>query len=248
MLPDNYSNYIFDLYGTLVDIHTDESSDELWKNLSLFMSYYKAKYTPLNLRDTYQELVNKEQALLSAKRPAQINRKDSHEASPEIDIRAVFQKLYTGKNVEASEELILHTGQFFRALSTRYLKLYPGTKAMLTFLRESGKKVYLLSNAQRSFTAYELDSLGITDCFDDIFISSDYGTKKPDSLFFKALIEKHKLDVKESIYIGNDSICDIYGASRLKMDTFYVHTNISPKDDAAPQATYSIEKFTGWED
>lgn len=72
--------------------------------------------------------------------------------------------------------------------------------------------------------------------------------KKPDSLFFKALIEKHKLDVKESIYIGNDSICDIYGASRLKMDTFYVHSNISPKYDAAPQATYSVEKFTGWED
>lgn len=24
ILPDKYDNYVFDLYGTLVDIHTDE--------------------------------------------------------------------------------------------------------------------------------------------------------------------------------------------------------------------------------
>ena len=27
-----YENYIFDLYGTLVDIHTDEENTELWEN------------------------------------------------------------------------------------------------------------------------------------------------------------------------------------------------------------------------
>ncbi len=246
MLPDNYDNYIFDLYGTLVDIHTDEDSDLLWEKLSLFMSYYGSNYSPLDLKNSYQKLVKKEQALLSTKKPAQINRNDSHEASPEIDIKAVFQKLYTEKNVDASEELIIHTGQFFRALSTEYLKLYPGTMSMLTALKEAGKKIYLLSNAQRIFTAYELKYLGISDCFDDIFISSDYGTKKPDPDFFNALINKHKLDINKSIYIGNDSICDIYGASRLGMDTFYVHSNISPKGDEAPSASYSIESFTGW--
>ena len=31
-------NYIFDLYGTLVDIHTDESMPALWKRMALFMS------------------------------------------------------------------------------------------------------------------------------------------------------------------------------------------------------------------
>ena len=246
MLPDSYTNYIFDLYGTLVDIHTDEDSAFVWEKLSLFMSYHGAQYSPLDLKNAYLKLVKKEQALLITKKPAMIDRKDSHEATPEIDIKAVFQKLYTNKNIDASDELILHTGQFFRALSTEYLKLYPGTKAMLTALKSSKKRVYLLSNAQRIFTAYELQCLGLTDYFDDIFISSDYGTKKPDSAFFNALINAHKLDVKNSIYIGNDSICDIYGASRLGMDTFYVHSNISPKGDSAENATYSIEDFTGW--
>ncbi len=246
MLPDNYTNYIFDLYGTLVDIHTDEDASQVWEKLALFMSYYKAQYSPKDLKAAYLKLVKKEQALLITKKPAQINRNDSHEATPEIDIKAVFKKLYTNKNVAASEELVLHTGQFFRALSTEYIRVYPGTIDMLTALRSSGKKVYLLSNAQRIFTAYELQSLGLMDFFDDIFISSDYGTKKPDAAFFNALINAHQLDVNQSLYIGNDSICDIYGAGSLGMDTFYVHSNISPKGDKAEDATYSIDDFAGW--
>ena len=32
-LPMNYDNYVFDLYGTLVDIRTDENLDFVWRNL-----------------------------------------------------------------------------------------------------------------------------------------------------------------------------------------------------------------------
>ena len=34
----NYENYIFDLYGTLIDIHTDEGEQKLWKALA---KYYR---------------------------------------------------------------------------------------------------------------------------------------------------------------------------------------------------------------
>ena len=40
-----YENYIFDLYGTLVDIHTDEEKTELWEKLAQFYGYYGAVYT-----------------------------------------------------------------------------------------------------------------------------------------------------------------------------------------------------------
>ncbi len=35
VLPETYDNYVFDLYGTLVDIHTDESKKEVWEKLAL---------------------------------------------------------------------------------------------------------------------------------------------------------------------------------------------------------------------
>ena len=67
----------------------------------------------------------------------------------------MFQK----KGVQADIELAIHAGQFFRILSTEYIRLYDGAKELLAALRETGKKVYLLSNAQRIFTAYELKLL-----------------------------------------------------------------------------------------
>ena len=100
---------------------------------------------------------------------------------------------------------------------------------MLEALKKKGKKIYLLSNAQRIFTEYEMHTLGIAKYFDDIFISSTCGVKKPDSRFFQLLIDKYNLDLTKSIMIGNDAVSDIAGAKSVGMDTFYIHSNISPK-------------------
>ena len=79
--------------------------------------------------------------------------------------------MYEEKGVCAGEELLLHTGQMFRALSTEYVRLYANGRELLTALKEAGRGVYLLSNAQRIFTEYELKYLGIYDLFDGILIS-----------------------------------------------------------------------------
>ena len=50
---------IFDLYGTLVDIHTDEEKPEVWKKLALFFRYYGADYTPEELKEAYSFQVQK---------------------------------------------------------------------------------------------------------------------------------------------------------------------------------------------
>lgn len=50
-----YDTCIFDLYGTLVDIRTDEDKAELWERLSLFYAYYGAKYAPDELKRSYRD-------------------------------------------------------------------------------------------------------------------------------------------------------------------------------------------------
>ena len=184
-LPLTYDNYIFDLYGTLVDIHTDESDTAIWEKLAMFYGYYGALYEAGELKERYETLVKSSEAELKKKieksdADAQFAISYAHEASPEIHIEDVFEKLYEEKGVNPTKELSVHTGQFFRVMSTEYIKLYPGTKEMLKELKKAGKNVYLLSNAQRIFTAYEMIRLDIFDLFDDVFISSDYNTKKPD--------------------------------------------------------------------
>lgn len=243
-LPLDYTNYVFDLYGTLVDIRTWEGDENVWKKLSLFFGYYDAQYKPQELQKAYFNLVaGREKAL---KKELQNDAKYAHEASPEIEICDVFRDLYLKKGVTPSEELVIHTGQLFRVLSTEYVKLYRGTERMLEILREQGKKVYLLSNAQRIFTEYEMHVLGIAKYFDGILISSDFKTKKPDKRFFDILVERYALNPAETLFIGNDSRSDIAGAKTVNFDTFYVKSNISPQGDKAPDADYKIMNFRCW--
>jgi len=151
-----------------------------------------------------------------------------------------FDKVISEAGVEVSDEVVLETCRFFRDTSTEYLKLYPWSLPILEKLKANGKKVFLLSNAQRSFTYHEMEKLDIVKYFDAIYISSDYGVKKPNVNFFKTLIEKEGLDVSKCLMLGNDQTCDILGAQGMGMDTWYVHTNCSPEYTKDVKATYEF--------
>ena len=56
-----YKNCIFDLYGTLVDIHTNEKKEELWEKLAMLYRYYGADYETEELRTMYAILVKGKQ-------------------------------------------------------------------------------------------------------------------------------------------------------------------------------------------
>ena len=244
-LPMDYDVYVFDLYGTLVDIHTDESDMAVWDKLSLFYGYYGATYTGKALKSAYGKLIRgKEKQLKST---LEADAKYSHEASPEIEITDVFAELFAAKGISVEREFAVYTGQFFRVLTTEYVQLYKGTRRMLEQLGEAGKKVYLLSNAQRIFTEYEMRKLDLIKHFDGILISSDYKTKKPDKRFFDALISKYDIATDKALFVGNDSRSDIKGAQSVGFDTFYVKSNISPTGDMAEGATYCVKDFMQWD-
>ena len=231
-----YETCIFDLYGTLVDIRTDENKKELWNRLALFYAFYGADYTPDELHLAYDCLTKE----MSAGKGG--IRKDTHETYPEIKIEEVFRALFQEKGVDADEVLARHAGQFFRILSMEHLKLYDGTEEMLSALRKRGKKIYLLSNAQQIFTEYEMNALKITPYFDGIFISSEHGCKKPDTEFFEKLIRTCNIDRKGAVMIGNDGVCDIEGAKKAELATVYIRTEISPKEEF-PEAEYVLKEM-----
>ena len=108
------------------------------------------------------------------------------------------------------------------------MRLYPGTLDALAALRKKGYRLWLLSNAQRVFTAFELNLLGLGEQLDGIYISSDYQCRKPDIRFFNALIDERKLDKTKCLMIGNDLETDIAGAKNAGLDTLYMHTGLTP--------------------
>lgn len=226
-----YKNYIFDLYGTLVDINTNEWKASLWKNMAMIYSLSGAAYKPKELNRAYDKYLADEIASIP---------KEKYYTHPEPLIDNVFSRLYSEKGIEYNKEMIAYTARVFRALTIKYIKLYDGVEELFQCIRDHGGRIYLLSNAQRSFTEPEIRMLGLYDKFDDILISSDEGCAKPDKKFFECLLERHSLDPKECIMIGNDQTTDILGAYKAGIDSLYVHTNISPEVKGELMSKYTI--------
>ena len=217
-----YTDIVFDLYGTLVDIHTDEN-DLVWRKTALYFGYYGAKYTGKGLKTAFSAAMKAREAEAG----------QSYECFPDIPFEQVMTELFEKAGVtENAAALGMNAAQMFRILSTDYIRLYPHVKSALRALRKKGFRLWLLSNAQRAFTAYELNHLGIADLFDSVYISSDYGFRKPDARFFNALIREHDLDPARCLMIGNDRNTDIAGAQAAGMATLYMHTNITPPGQA----------------
>lgn len=217
-----YKNYIFDLYGTLLDIRTNEEKKSLWKKMAAFYSFNGAIYKANKLRSAYTEYVQKEKELVRKHHP-EFNHID-------IVIDRVFKRLYEDKGVQPSKELVEVTARLFRCLSTVMpAKPYDGVKELFKELHKKGKKIYLLSNAQSSFTVPELKVTKLYEKFDGILISSEEQCCKPDKEFFEALFNRFNLKKSESIMIGNDESSDIKGANDFGIDSLYIHTEISPE-------------------
>ena len=208
-------NFVFDLYGTLIDIRTDEYSEK-------FKTKYLKYLKKFGSDGTFFE---KFSALLS-----------SFSGCEEPDILSVLLKAVEESGGSMTEQSAAEAALKFRKLSTHRLKLYGGVKRLLKDLKGRGAKLYLLSNAQASFTVYELKKLGIYRCFDGIELSSDFGKKKPSPDFFAHLIDKYSLDISDTVYTGNDIECDIVPSKGAGMYAVYINTAISPAQDDIARA------------
>lgn len=222
-----YQNYIFDFYGTLADIRTNEDDPCLWEKMSQIYSALGAFYGPEELKEDFRSLERRELERLGTE-------------NGEPDLTRVFAMLYERKGVCCDGIQARMTAITFRALSREFIYAYAGVKELLGELRRRGKGVYLLSNAQTDFTRPEIQMLGLTSCFDGIFLSSEQGCKKPSPVFFQRLLERFKLDPAECIMIGNDEAADIAGANGAGMDSLYIHTDISPREFGKVEATYRV--------
>lgn len=227
-----YTDLIFDLYGTLVDIHTEESED-VWEKTALYFGYYGASYTGKALKDAFTASMTAREAKAG----------QSYECFPDIPFDQVLADLFRAKGVTSDADMLgVNAAQVFRISSTEYLRLYPGVLEALSFLRERGFRLWLLSNAQAVFTAYELRHLGLGPQFDGVYLSSDYGCRKPDVRFFNALLHEHQLDPNRCLMIGNDRETDIAGAQAAGLATLYMHTELTPSHQAPADAALAPGK------
>ena len=203
-------NFLFDLYGTLADIKTDEEMQSLWYGLAWLLGESDVK----KVRDEYLAICQKHADARAHK-------------FVEFDLLHVFEEMVESRGADKEKAKIL--AREFRLLSRQKLRLFPHIIEILQGLKERGAGVYLVSNAQACFTKDELDELGITSLFDGILISSDAGVKKPDPAIFDIAFKKFNLNKNECFYVGNDLHDDVLGAKGAGLKTVYIETEQSGK-------------------
>ncbi len=231
-----YDNYVFDFYGTLADISTDENNRGLWIAMSRYYGSFGCRYGWKELREKFRRTEAEETRRMQRDTAASLR----EAVLVEPDLTGVFQSLFQEQGVSCNRQMARQTAGFFRILSRRSIRLYDGVTETLRELRLRGKKLYVLSNAQSDFTRPELELLGLADCFDGILISSEEGCKKPCAAFFDRLLSRYGLDPARSLMIGNDEYADISGAVCAGMDSLYIHTAISSPPQGKYEPTYCV--------
>ena len=154
-----YRDYLFDLYGTLADVKTDESPAAFWERTAEDARLSCGGET---LQTAYLSLCADEVNRLHAAHP------EVPEPLIEPELLQVFSRLrsrFGGVDAQSFARL-------FRKHSTVFLRPMPHALETLDALRARGRRVFLLSNAQSCFTNDELVSLGLAGRFDGVYFAA----------------------------------------------------------------------------
>jgi putative hydrolase of the HAD superfamily len=216
----------FDLYGTLIDIRTDEDDPGVYATLSEFLAYSGVVIPPTDLAREYRDRVR---AHLAA----------SGERFPEVDVCAVFREI-----VEEYQRPLSDGGpdpadaaRLFRTLSKRRFGAFPGVHEVLAGVRNK-YRLGLISDAQWVFTEPELEMAGLGGFFSVVVLSSRVGVKKPDARPFAMAMRALGATPEASVYVGDNPSRDLVGARNAGMRCVIFRGTDLPYPTGAPDACF----------
>jgi putative hydrolase of the HAD superfamily len=223
---------LFDLYGTLIDIETDEGMEEIYRGIAHFLTYHGVYISRWEVRDHYYRILHRQRAR-------------SGEEHAEIIVEDIWDTFLKDQGVRPASmrfRLAITLAQLYRGISRKRLRLYPGVKETLDLLRET-YRLALVSDAQPCFARPEIRALGLDGYFDPMVISAEYGFRKPDPRLFRAALDGLGLNPGEVIFVGNDMHRDIFGASRLRIKTVFFASNQGTQAYEETSPNYVITRF-----
>ncbi|HET8998050.1 MAG TPA: HAD family hydrolase [bacterium] len=196
----------FDLYGTLIDIRTDEDDPWVYATLAEYLGYWRVSITPAELAREYRARVR-----------TYLER--SPERFPEVDVSVVFREIMThyrrggpddgGDGLDTTQTIAVST--LFRTLTRRYFATFPGVHQVLDRLR-ARYRIGLISDAQWVFTEPELEIAGLSQFFPVRVLSSRIGVKKPSPRPFLQAMHALGVAPEASVYVGDNPPRDLAGA------------------------------------
>ena len=223
---------VFDLYGTLIDIETDESMEEIYRAIAHYLTYHGVYLHRWEVRERYYRIMKQQKEARG-------------EEYPEIDVEAIWNEFLMQEGIRSGlirgqlSKVIAH---IYRGVSRNRLQLYPDVKRVLNEL-QTKYRLALISDAQSCYALPEIRAVGLEGYFDPVVISSHYGFRKPDPRLFQRSLDKLKLKPAEVIWVGNDMFRDIHGAKQVGIKSIFIDSDQGAKSFENVMPDYRVQQF-----
>lgn len=140
-----------------------------------------------------------------------------------------------------------------KTLSKNYLdllpesaQLFPYTKEILTYLKNKGYQLHILSNGFEEVQQKKLLYSGIHTFFDQIITSETCQFVKPNKEIFDYALSKSGAIRETSIMIGDNPDADIQGAINANLHCIYVDFQDQPSPIPATYSVNTLKEIENW--
>jgi putative hydrolase of the HAD superfamily len=227
---------LFDINGTLIDINTDETNEEIFRTISHILTYQGIFMHRREVRDEYYQIMD-------------VQRKTSQEKYPEFNVVELFREFLSRRlsargvvRPDKLKWLPIFLAEAYRGISLNRLQLYPGVLDVLNELRPR-YKLAAISDAQSAWCLPEMRAVGIDGYFDPIIVSGDFGYRKPDPRLLTAALTGLRVAPENVLFVGNDMFRDVFAAKQQDIKTVFFSSNQGRKQAEGVKPDYIIYQF-----
>ena len=218
-----YKFLLFDLDHTLLDFDTaeDVALTQLLKEEGVEdIQAYKDYYIPMN------KALWKDLELKKIRKQELVNTR--------------FSKLFSHFGIEKDGVYLAERYQFFLAQQGQ---VFSGAMELLDSLIDRGYELYAATNGITTIQTGRLAQSGLAPYFNQVFISEQLQTQKPDALFYEKIGQQIAGFSKEmTLMIGDSLTADIQGGNNADIDTIWYNSHhLENKTKAQP--TYEVDSY-----
>ena len=218
-----YTFLLFDLDRTLLDFDRAEdiALSQLLEGEGVEdIQAYKDYYVPMN------------QGLWKDLEQGKISKKDLVESR--------FARLFAHFGSERDGRFLAERYQYFLSQQGQ---TYEGAQDLLDSLIDQGYELYAATNGITAIQTGRLMASGIAPYFNQVFISEQLNTQKPEALFFEKIAEQIPGFSKgKALMIGDSLTADIAGGNNAGIDTLW-YNSTQAENTSPAKPTYQVGNY-----
>ncbi|MDH9149214.1 YjjG family noncanonical pyrimidine nucleotidase [Streptococcus infantis] len=218
-----YKFLLFDLDHTLLDFDTAEdiALTQLLKEEGVEdIRAYKDYYVPMNKalwKDLEEKKITKQEL-----------------------VNTRFSKLFSHFGIEKDGVYLAERYQFYLAQQGQ---VFSGAMELLDSLIDRGYELYAATNGITTIQTGRLAQSGLAPYFNQVFISEQLQTQKPDALFYDKIGQQIAgFDKEKTLMIGDSLTADIQGGNNAGIDTIWYNPHHLENHTQA-QPTYEVDSY-----